>query len=194
MPSDPSFTDDREYLLLEFRMVHELEVIDKAFPLRKQIDKWSQVLFLSFPGCWKFQTCVCKAFTLLLLKHFASGISKVLKFLWLYMQICMHSGSAKKTSIQPACWQKPGADCAVTFHWNFFIFSWGSIQLSSISHHPLTWQGASELFLSLAFLRLYLCSCLRKKQQPYLSWLSGTAGSPVFSRTAFSFSTSSLSR
>lgn len=51
MPSDPSFTEDREYLLLEFRMVHELEVIDKAFPLRKQIDKWSQVLFLSFPGC-----------------------------------------------------------------------------------------------------------------------------------------------
>lgn len=63
MPPGPSSTGDKEYLSLEGKMTHESEVMDHAFLLREQREKWPPALFLNVPGCCKLQGSVCKAFT-----------------------------------------------------------------------------------------------------------------------------------
>lgn len=66
--------------------------------------------------------CSCKTADRNEVPTFASGTSKMLQFLGMYMQSLVHSSSAK-TSTKPACWQKPGADCCVLpFEiWNFLL-------------------------------------------------------------------------
>lgn len=87
---------------------------------------------------------------------FASGNSRILKFLWMCMQSLVPSGSAKKTSIQHACCQKPRRDCAVTFHLKFFIFLEEMSNSLPFPLPPADMPGCFRSFLSFSCLSLPL--------------------------------------